>query len=180
MSYFDSAARSASASASLRATPVPSARRDPKAIPDPLAKSPVNNSPVPSPPQRRTPPASPPWASPFQIRLLDQKWKPSLTSSIASWPPCNAGAERETGKTDVFGDEPERALVGAVEENVSFSSAKAERLIFRSSGTTRCAAKTDVFGYEPELPPAHPVEENNSTAFIPLSPFLCLYFCESH
>ena len=119
MSYFDSAARSASASASLRATPVPSARRDPKAIPDPLAKSLLNNSSVPSPPRRRTPPAAPPWASSFQIRLLNRKWKPSLTSSIASWPPCNAGAERETGKTDVFGYEPERALAWVVEENDS-------------------------------------------------------------
>ena len=50
----------------------------------------------------------------------------------------------------------------AVEENVSFPSAKAERLFFRSSGSARCAGKTDVFGYELELALAWVVEENVS------------------
>jgi hypothetical protein len=85
----------------------------------------------------------------------------------------SSGSPRCAGKTHVFVYEPELPLARAVEENVSFPSAKAEQHFFRSSGTPRCARKTHVFGYEPELPLAHAVKDNNSTAFIPLSPFLC-------
>ncbi len=45
---------------------------------------------------------------------------------------------------------------------MSFPAPKAERLIFRSSGTTRCVGKTDVFGYEPERALECAVEENVS------------------
>ena len=51
---------------------------------------------------------------------------------------------------------------------MSFPSAKAERLFFRSSGSARCAGKTDVFGYELELALVGAVEENDSNVS-----FLC-------
>jgi hypothetical protein len=63
---------------------------------------------APSPPRRKTPPVSPRWVSLFQILPLKPKWKPLLTSSMASWVPCNAGAE--WGRTEVFGDEAELLL----------------------------------------------------------------------
>ncbi len=92
---------------------------------------------APSPPRRKTPPLSPRWVSLFQIRPLKPKWKPLLTSSMASWVPCNAGAER--GRTEVFCYEPELSLAHHVAENVSFPFSEGRAAFLWLRGRVRCA-----------------------------------------